>query len=165
MDRQMVEYGKVVKLEYTLWVDDELVESTEEDGPVEFLQGYQEVIPGLEDAVAGMHVGEEREVTIEPEDGYGEYDGEAVEEVPIEVFPDDADLSLGMPVELFDEESEESVEGYIAEVRTDTVVVDMNHPLAGERLTFRIKVVGVRQATPEELDHGHAHWPGMEDEE
>jgi FKBP-type peptidyl-prolyl cis-trans isomerase SlyD len=160
--KQTAERGMVVSLEYTLTIDEELVESTDEDGPIEFLQGYQEIIPGLEQAVAGMVVGQEKEVIIEPEDGYGEYDPEAVEEVPLSIFPDDMDLSLGMPVELYDEESEETVEGYIAEVRTDTVLVDMNHPLAGETLNFSIKVLGLRPATAEELAHGHAHGEGHE---
>lgn len=149
--------GVIVKLEYTLHVEDELVESTDEDGPIEFLQGYGEIIPGLEEALYGMAVGEERDIEVEPEDGYGEYDAEAFEEVPLEIFPDDMDLSLGMPVELYDEESDETVEGYIAEIRTDTVIVDLNHPLAGETLNFHVKIVGLRPATPEELDHGHAH--------
>jgi FKBP-type peptidyl-prolyl cis-trans isomerase SlyD len=74
------------------------------------------------------------------------------------------DLSLGMPVELYDEDSDETVDGYIAEIRTDHVLVDMNHPLAGETLRFYVKVVGVRPATAEELAHGHAHWPGADEE-
>jgi FKBP-type peptidyl-prolyl cis-trans isomerase SlyD len=149
--------GVVVKLEYTLQVEDELVESTEEDGPIEFLQGFGEIIPGLESALYGMAVGEEKDVEVEPEDGYGEYDADAFEEVPLEIFPDSMDLSLGMPVELYDEDADETVEGFIAEIRTDTVLVDLNHPLSGETLSFHVKVVGLRAATPEELDHGHAH--------
>jgi FKBP-type peptidyl-prolyl cis-trans isomerase SlyD len=156
-ENQIVERGMVVSLEYSLHIGDELVETTDEEGPIEFLQGYQEIIPGLERAVAGMAVGQAKQVVVEPEDGYGEYDDEAVEEVPLDIFPDDMDLSLGMPVELYDEEADETVEGYVTEVRTDSVMVDMNHPLAGETLTFHIRVVGLRPATAEELAHGHAH--------
>jgi FKBP-type peptidyl-prolyl cis-trans isomerase SlyD len=156
---QTVEHGVVVSLEYTLQVDDEVVETTEEDGPIEFLQGYGEIIPGLEQAIYGMKVGQEKEVMVDPAEGYGEYDPEAFEEVPLDIFPEDMDLELGMPVELYDEDSDETVDGYIAEIRTDTVVVDLNHPLAGETLDFRVKVVGVRRATDEELAHGHAHGP------
>ncbi|MCC6168670.1 MAG: peptidylprolyl isomerase [Caldilineaceae bacterium] len=161
---QTVEHGVVVSLEYTLQVDDEVVETTEEDGPIEFLQGYEEIIPGLERAIYGMRVGQEKEVTVEPSEGYGEYDGEAFEEVPLDIFPDDMDLELGMPVELYDEDTDETVEGYIAEIRTDTVVVDLNHPLAGETLRFRVKVVGMRSATDEELAHGHAHGHDMDED-
>ncbi|MCC6458613.1 MAG: peptidylprolyl isomerase [Caldilineaceae bacterium] len=152
-----VEHGVIVKLEYTLQIEDEMVESTDEEGPIEFLQGYGEIIPGLEAALYGMQIGQEKDVTVDPEDGYGEYDGEAFEEVPLEIFPEDMDLSLGMPVELYDEDADETVEGFIAEIRTDTVMVDLNHPLAGETLNFHVKVVGLRPATPEELEHGHAH--------
>jgi FKBP-type peptidyl-prolyl cis-trans isomerase SlyD len=152
-----VEHGVIVRLEYTLQIEDEMVESTDEEGPIEFLQGYGEIIPGLEAALYGMQVGQEKDVTVDPEDGYGEYDGEAFEEVPLEIFPEDMDLSLGMPVELYDEDADETVDGFIAEIRTDTVMVDLNHPLAGETLNFHVKVVGLRPATPEELAHGHAH--------
>ena len=158
--QQTVERGMVVSLQYSLHIDDELVENTDDDGPIEFLQGYQEIIPGLEQAVDGMTIGQEKEVVIEPENGYGEYDPDAVEEVPLEIFPDEIDLSLGMPVELYDEESDVSVEGYITEVRTDIVVIDLNHPLAGETLKFNVKVTGLRPATAEELAHGHAHGEG-----
>ena len=163
--KQIVERGMVVSLEYSLHIDEELVESTEDEGPIEFLQGYQEIIPGLEKAVAGMSVGQSKEIIVEPEDGYGEYDDDAVEEVPLDIFPDDMDLSLGMPVELYDEEADETVEGYVSEVRTDTVLVDLNHPLAGETLTFRIKVIGLRAATAEELEHGHAHGEGHDEDD
>lgn len=154
---EKVEHGVVVKLAYRLVIDNELIESTDDDGPIEFLQGYGEIIPGLENTLYGLRVGDAQEVSIGPNDGYGEYDDEAVEEVPIEIFPDDIDLSLGMPVELYDEEADESVEGYVAEIRTDTVVVDMNHPLAGEVLDFYVQVLGLREPTAEELAHGHAH--------
>lgn len=162
---EQVEHGVIVKLDYMLQIDDELVESTEEDGPIEFLQGYGEIIPGLESALYGMKVGDEKHVTVDPEDGYGEYDSEAFEEVPLEIFPEEMDLTLGMPVELYDEEADSTFEGFIAEIRTDTVVLDLNHPLAGETLNFHVKVVGLRAPTAEELSHGHAHMDGHEDDE
>jgi FKBP-type peptidyl-prolyl cis-trans isomerase SlyD len=152
----VVEDNMVVRLEYTLRLDDdEMIETTDEDGPLEFLQGHEQIIPGLEQALYGMAVGEEKDIVVEPEDGYGEYDPEAFEEVPLDVFPEDMDLSLGMPVELFDDETEETVDAFIAEIRTDTVVLDMNHPLSGETLYFHVRVAGLRPATPEELAHGH----------
>lgn len=162
---ETVEHGIVVKLEYTLQIEDEVVESTDDEGPIEFLQGYGEIIPGLESALYGMKVGEAKSVTVDPEVGYGEYDADAFEEVPLDIFPDDMDLSLGMPIELYDEDEDETVEGFIAEIRTDTVVVDLNHPLAGETLSFHVKVVGLREPTLEEREHGHAHLDGHEDDE
>jgi FKBP-type peptidyl-prolyl cis-trans isomerase SlyD len=68
-------------------------------------------------------------------------------------------------VELYDEDEDETVEGFIAEIRTDTVIVDLNHPLAGETLNFHVKVVGLRAPTPEELAHGHAHVDGHDHDE
>ena len=165
MNNQTVEHGVVVSLDYTLQVDDEMIETTEEDGPIQFLQGYEEIIPGLERAIYGVQVGQEKEVTVEPVEGYGEYDAEAYEEVPLDIVPEEMEVGLGMPVELYDEEEDETVAGYIAEIRTDTVIVDLNHPLAGETLQFRVKVVGVRPATDEELSHGHAHWADTDEEE
>jgi FKBP-type peptidyl-prolyl cis-trans isomerase SlyD len=165
-DKANVVNEVVVQLEYTLRLDDgEIVESTDEDGPIEFLQGAGEIIPGLEQALYGMHVGEAKEVSVDPEQGYGEYDAEAYEVVPLDIFPEDVDLELGMPVELYDEENDETLEGFVTEVRTDSVLLDMNHPLAGETLFFTVKVVGVRPATPEELAHGHAHVDGDDDED
>lgn len=163
--QQSVEHGIIVKLEYTLQIEEELVESTDDDGPIEFLQGYGEIIPGLEAALYGMEVNQEKEVTVDPDDGYGEYDDDAFEEVPLEIFPEEMDLSLGMPVELYDEDAEETVEGFISEIRTDTVLIDLNHPLAGETLNFKVKVVGLRAPTPEELEHGHAHIDGHDHDE
>jgi FKBP-type peptidyl-prolyl cis-trans isomerase SlyD len=160
-----VQRGVIVKLEYTLQIEDEMVESTDDEGPIEFLQGYGEIIPGLEDALYEMKVGQEKEVTVDPNKGYGEYDSDAFEEVPLDIFPEDMDLSLGMPVELYDEDADETVEGFIAEIRTDTVVVDLNHPLAGETLQFHVKVVGLRPPTQEELAHGHAHGADGDDDE
>jgi FKBP-type peptidyl-prolyl cis-trans isomerase SlyD len=160
----VVDDDVVVSLDYTLRLDDdEVVETTEEDGPLEFLQGHDQIIPGLEQALYGMAVGDEKDVVVEPEEGYGEYDAEAFELVPINIFPDDMDLSLGMPVELYDDETDEAVDAYVAEIRTDTVLLDLNHPLSGETLYFHVRVAGLRAATPEELEHGHAHEDGHGD--
>lgn len=148
----------VVTLDYTLRLDDgEVVESTADDGPVEFIQGYGQVLSGLEEKLYGMRVGDEKELVITAEDGYGEYDPEAVEVVPRELFPDDVELAEGVALELFDEESEEVIEGAISEIRQDGVVIDLNHPLAGETLHFHVRVMALREATAEELAHGHVH--------
>lgn len=154
----MVKDDMVVTLDYTLRLDDgEVVESTADDGPVEFIQGYGQVLSGLEEKLYGMRVGDEKELVITAEDGYGVYDPEAVELVPRELFPDDVELAEGVPLELFDEESEEVIEGMISEIRQDGVVIDLNHPLAGETLHFHVRVMALREATAEELAHGHVH--------
>ncbi len=115
------------------------------------------IVPGLERALEGMAVGEERDVVVQPAEGYGEYDPEDTEWLPLDVFPADMAMEAGMPVELVDEEANEIIEAYISEVGEDEIKVDFNHPLAGETLHFHVKVVGVRPATDEELDHGHVH--------
>jgi FKBP-type peptidyl-prolyl cis-trans isomerase SlyD len=162
-DELTVRDGMVVRLEYRIsFPDGELVETSEEEGPVEFLQGYQQIIPGLESALYGMAVGEEKDVVVSPATGYGEYDEEAVEIVPQSIFPDEVDLELGMVVELIDEETGEALDGIVSEILLDDVVLDLNHPLAGATLNFHVTVTGLRQASPSELtagrvsDAGHA---------
>lgn len=151
----------VVRIEYTLTLGDgEVVDSSEEDGPIEFLQGAGEIIPGLEAALYGMTVGEQKKVVITPDLAYGEYDPDDFQLVPLDAFTEEAELEPGMPLEFIDEEGGEPIEGFISEVRPDGIVVDFNHWLAGETLYFDVKVVGIRPALPEEIEHGHAHGDG-----
>jgi FKBP-type peptidyl-prolyl cis-trans isomerase SlyD len=151
----------VVSLDYTLTLSDgEIYDSSSETGPLEFLQGQGQVIPGLEDALYGMAVGDEKDVVVTPDYAYGEYDPEALQTLPREIFPPEMELEPGMAIDLYDEDADEEIEAYIAEVQRDAVVVDFNHPLAGETLSFHVKVVDLRLATPEELDHGHVHGNG-----
>ena len=148
----------VVTIDYTLTLDDgEVYDSSAETGPLEYLHGHEQLIPGLEAALEGMQVGESKQVVVTPDLGYGEFDPEAVELVPYDAIPAEIDLELGMTVELYDEESDQEIEATVAEIGVDGVVLDMNHPLAGETLHFSVKVVGVRAASAEELAHGHVH--------
>jgi FKBP-type peptidyl-prolyl cis-trans isomerase SlyD len=153
--------GTVVRIEYTLTLaDGEVVDSSAEDGPLEFLQGAGEIIPGLEAALYGMSVGERKNLIVTPDLAYGEYEPDNFQVVPLDAFEDDVELEPGMALESFDEENNEAIEGFISEIQPDGVVVDFNHWLAGETLHFDVKVVGVRPALPEELEHGHAHGEG-----
>ncbi|MFO7632132.1 MAG: peptidylprolyl isomerase [Caldilinea sp.] len=153
--------GTVVRIEYTLTLaDGEVVDSSAEDGPLEFLQGAGEIIPGLEAALYGMSVGERKNLIVTPDLAYGEYEPDNFQVVPLDAFEDDVELEPGMALEFFDEENNEAIEGFISEIQSDGVVVDFNHWLAGETLHFDVKVVGVRPALPEELEHGHAHGEG-----
>ena len=152
-----VDNDMVITLDYVLTLDDgDVVESTKEGMPLRFLAGHDEILPGLEDALFGLAVGDETAVTLAPEDAYGEYDPEAFEEVPVDQFPATENLEPGMPIGVQDE-SGEMFQAYISEVRSDTVILDFNHPLAGETLHFQVKVIDLRPATAEELDHGHSH--------
>jgi len=148
----------VVSLEYTLRLegDTEVFESSEGEEPLEFIQGRGHIVPGLEQALYGMAVGQKKQVVVQPEDGYGELDSDAFERVPRDAFPDTLELEVGMELELEDDEGE-TFDACIAELAGDTVMLDLNHPLAGETLYFDVEVIGIRPATAEELEHDHVH--------
>ena len=150
----------VVSMDYTLRLDDEeIIDSSAGREPLEFLQGHGQIIPGLEQALYGMVVGEEKKVVIEPHDGYGERDSNAVQEIPRESFPADVELEPGLALELRDSSGQPLV-AFIADVRPDSVLLDLNHPLAGETLHFYVSIADLRAATTEELMHGHVHGAG-----
>jgi FKBP-type peptidyl-prolyl cis-trans isomerase SlyD len=149
--------GLVVGLDYTLRLDDgEVIDSSTDGEPLEFLQGQRQIIPGLEQSLYGMMLGDEKDVEVAPADAYGESDPDAVELVDRDVFPPDLSLAPGMALRMRDS-SGQALEAYVAEVRPDGVLLDFNHPLAGETLFFRVKIAALRPATSEELSHGHAH--------
>jgi FKBP-type peptidyl-prolyl cis-trans isomerase SlyD len=151
----------VVRLDYTLTLNNgEVYDSSADSGPLEYLQGHGQIIPGLEEALYDMAVGEEKDVVVTPDVGYGEYDPEAVQSLPRDVFPPEMELEPGMSIDLYDEDADEELEAVIDEVDGDEVVVNFNHPLAGETLNFHVRIAGLRPATPEEIDHGHAHDDG-----
>lgn len=150
--------GMVVSLDYTLRLeDDEVIDSSEGQEPLEFLQGEGQIINGLEQALYGMTIGEEKEVVVEPTLGYGEADPDDFQLVPHDVFPDDVTLSPGMMLRMRDGESGQAVEATVTDVLPDGVLLDLNHPLAGETLRFHVKIADLRPATGEELEHGHVH--------
>ncbi len=154
--------GQVVSLDYTLRLDDgQVIDTTTGQESLEFLQGSGQIIPGLEQALYGMAVGDEKEVELAPADGYGEKNPNAFEIVPRDIFPSDMQLTQGMGLHLRDETGRVLV-AYVADIRPNDVVLDFNHPLAGETLYFEVKVSALRPATDEEMAHGHAHRPGEE---
>lgn len=149
--------GVVVSMDYTLRLEDgEVIDTSEGQEALQFLQGEGQIIPGLEQALYGMAVGEEKDVEVGPADGYGETDSEAFQVVPRDVFPADMELTEGMGLRMRDETGE-PVEAYIADIRPEGIVLDFNHPLAGETLFFHVKIAGLRPGTSEELAHGHVH--------
>jgi FKBP-type peptidyl-prolyl cis-trans isomerase SlyD len=151
----------VVKIEYTLIVDSEVLDSSADEGPLEYLHGHDNIVAGLEAALSGKKVGDSLQVTISPEDGYGEYDDEATAYVPREEIPTDVPLEEGVEIVMEDDEGD-VMSAVIVWVGADEVKLDFNHPLAGRELEFEVKVVGLRAATEEELEHGHAHVEGHE---
>lgn len=149
--------NKVVSIEYTLTNDEgEVLDTSVGDEPLEYLHGAENIVPGLEDALSGKDAGDELKVVIEPEDGYGEYMAELVGVVDRSAIEGIDELEVGM--ELQSETPDGDIEILtIREIDGDEVTLDGNHPLAGQRLTFQVKVVEVRDATEDELAHGHPH--------
>jgi FKBP-type peptidyl-prolyl cis-trans isomerase SlyD len=153
----------VVSMDYTLTLDSgEVIDSSDGREPLEFLHGRGQIIPGLEKELYGMTVGDMKKVSVAPAEGYGEADDDAFQVYPRSAFPDDMELTEGMALHMRDTESNQVIEAYIYEVRPDDVVLDFNHPLAGETLYFDVKIADVRHATSEELAHGHVHGAGHE---
>lgn len=156
-----IEENSVVTLDYTLKVDGGVIDTSEGNEPIEFIQGQGQIIPGLENELYGMAIGDSKDVVISPSQGYGEVDSEAFADIPKEEFPANIPLEEGVALQLRDQEGN-VLEAHIVEVGEKTVRLNFNHPLAGKELHFSVKVVGVREATNEELSHGHVHQPGGE---
>lgn len=155
----------IVAMAYKLSVDGEEVDSADESNPLEFIQGCHNIITGLENQLYGMKIGEQKQVVVAPEDGYGEIDPEALVDIARSEFPQDIPLEVGVDLDIRDEDGD-ILTATIIEVGKTTVKLDFNHPLAGETLHFDIKVVGLRTPSEEELNHGHVHGShSHEDEE
>jgi|DewCreStandDraft_5_1066085.scaffolds.fasta_scaffold59709_1 FKBP-type peptidyl-prolyl cis-trans isomerase SlyD len=152
-----VEDRTVVTLAYTLRLDNnEIVDEATRQEPFEYVHGAQSIVPGLERALSGLEPGQKRQIVVEPEDGYGEYEEGAIIEVPLTLFPADIEPEVGMGVYLQSADGE-PMPYYISAVEEDVALLDANHPLAGERLHFDVEVLAVRRATAEEVAHGHVH--------
>ena len=147
---------KVAILDYVLKDDNGDILDQSDNGEFAYLAGTGGIIPGLENALTGKKAGDEISVTVEPKDGYGEIDPAGVQEIPANMFPDDMTIEPGMQ---FHAESPagELMVLTVMEVKGDTIIADANHELAGKTLHFDVKIVEVRDASTEELEHGHVH--------
>jgi len=145
---------KVVSIDYTLRLDDgEIIDSSEGRDPLSFIHGSGQIIAGLEKELAGMIEGDEKHVVVSPAEGYGEYNSDMVETLPREMFPPDMALEKGMGFRMRTNAGN-IVVAYIESFDENQVIVNLNHPLSGKTLHFDVKVVGVRNATPQELAGG-----------
>jgi len=151
--------SKVVSIHYKVAdaANAEVIDSSAGGEPMTYLHGAQNIIPGLEQALEGKAVGDELEVTVEPAEAYGEYSKDRVQEVPIEAFQDMEKVEPGMMVTAQSDDGQVNL--VVTQVSESSVTVDANHPLAGKSLTFDVKVEAVRDASEEELAHGHVHGP------
>ena len=156
-----VKQDAVVSVQYKLYLDDDdtLIEESEADDPLMYLHGHQNIIDGLENALEDMSLGESKVVRLNAAAAYGEYDSEAVQVLDRDQLPDDLEPEEGMLLQIVDEGGDGASVAEVIEVTKSTITLDFNHPLAGENLRFEVEVVGLRDATPEELDHGHVHGP------
>ena len=154
-----IEKNRVVTLHYTLRDDQgSVIDSSSGRGPLSYLHGKGNIIPGLEQALAGKAAGDKLDVTVAPAQGYGLRDERLVQIVPRHKFGEVAGLSPGMQVRATGAQGPRLVT--VVRVDRDFVTVDGNHPLAGRTLHFSVEVAEVRKATPEEVSHGHVHGPG-----
>ena len=158
----------IVEIAYELFDDaGELAESSADDGPIAYMHGLHEILPGLEEALEGREAGDHFRVEVASADAYGDYDPEGLMTVPRSEFPPDAEIVPGdwIGVTIGDDEDEEEsdeeeIEMLVIEISPEAVVLDGNHPLAGKDVTFVVDVLSVREALPEEIAQareGHVH--------
>ncbi|NRP16545.1 MULTISPECIES: peptidylprolyl isomerase [unclassified Marinobacterium] len=149
----------VVSIHYTLTnALGETIDSSVGQDPLVYLQGAQNIIPGLENALTGKAVGDALQVTVEPAEGYGEIRDELIQEVDRSAFQGVDDIDVGMQFMAQTPWGEQPVT--VVKVEGDQITLDGNHQLAGETLNFDVEVVEVREATAEEVEHGHVHGAG-----
>lgn len=151
---------KIVSMDYTL-TDSEgtTIDSSQDKEPLSYLHGAANIIPGLEKELEGKSIGDQVQTTIEPADGYGERRDELQQKVGRENFEDVADLIVGMQFRV-PTNDDHFVVVTVVELDETDVTVDGNHPLAGVTLHFDVTIRDIRDATTEELEHGHAHGAG-----
>ncbi|MCL6307458.1 peptidylprolyl isomerase [Pseudomonas syringae] len=151
---------KAVSIDYTLTNDaGEVIDSSTGGAPLVYLHGAGNIIPGLEKALEGKEVGDQLKVVVEPEDAYGEYSAELVSTLGRNMFEGVDELEVGMQFHASGPDGSMQIVT-IRDVEGDDVTVDGNHPLAGQRLNFDVKVVAIRDASEEETAHGHVHGEG-----
>ena len=150
---------KVVTVENTLTgADGTILDTSDGQGPLAYIHGIGDLVPGLEAALEGKDATDHLEVIIAPDQGYGERDESLMQTVSREQFQDVDELEVGTQFEVGDDDGDRVVT--VVKMENDEVTIDGNHPLAGQTLNFSVNIIEVREATPEELDHGHAHGCG-----
>lgn len=151
----------VVSMHYKLTDDKGETLDQTEDRPLSYLHGTGSLIPGLEKVLEGKNPGEKVEVTVSPEDAYGPVAPQLVQTLPLSTFQGVDKVEKGMEFEATGENGQIMVVR-VEEVKGDQVVINGNHPLAGMTLSFAVEIVDVREASAEELEHGHVHGEGHE---
>ena len=149
----------VASFHYTLTDDQgQVLDSSEGREPLTYLHGVGQIVPGLEKAMTGRQAGDQFKVDVAPEEGYGVHHAELTQSVPREAFQGVDDIQPGMQFQAQSPQGPRVVT--VVAVNDKEVTVDANHPLAGMELKFDVDVKDVREATGEEISHGHVHGPG-----
>lgn len=151
--------NKVVTIHYTLKDESgNLLDSTLDSQPFSYLTGHDQIIPKLEEEIDTMLIGGKKNILISADEAYGEYRDDLVHNVKKSNFPDDVDLEIGMQF-VTNAPDGTQMPFVIKSINGDDITIDFNHPLAGKNLDFEIELIDVRDATDEELAHGHVHGP------
>jgi FKBP-type peptidyl-prolyl cis-trans isomerase SlyD len=159
MSEPLIADGQVVVMHYTLRADDgEVLDASTPDDPMAYLHGADNIVPGLEKALAGKAVGFKGKVMVSPAEGYGEREDEEPDALPRNAFPPDMEIEAGMTF-MAEGPNDEHAPIWVVAVEGDQVIVDSQHPLAGKTLHFEVEVIAIRAATADELAHGHPHGP------
>ena len=150
-----IDKNSVVTLHYEMYdANDQLIDKTEE--PIAYLHGgYDGIFPLVEEALHGKAVGDEVDVTLAPDDAFGEQEPELIRIEPVDIFP--VEVEVGMMFEADDPETGDVMVYRVTDVADGKAVVDGNHPLAGMKIRFKAKVAEIRAALAEEIEHGHVH--------
>lgn len=160
MSDTAISEGKVAEIHFTLTLDDgEVADSSRGQEPMLYLHGAGNIVEGLEAELAGKTVGAALKVDVSAEAGFGERRPEGVQPIPRSDFPEDIEFEVGMEFG-FESDDGSVMPGWVTGFNDDAVTIDLNHPLAGEALHFDVEVLSVRDATAEEMEHGHPHGPG-----
>lgn len=147
-----IEENQIVSIEYEVSDGEKVVDSNVGGMPLVFMFGKGQIIPGLENAIANMSIGEKAEVLVKAEDAYGEYEAEAKQEVPKDQFAG-IDLEVGMALYGQGEDGG-TVQVIVKEISDENVIIDFNHPLAGKDLSFIVSINNIREASAEEAMSG-----------
>jgi len=151
---------QVVTINFILKDDEEtVVDSTEGSQPFSFISGRNQILPKLETEIGNMLIGSNKKITLSAKEGYGEFKAEAVRTVKREDFPEGTEIEEGMDF-MANSPDGHQMPFIVTQIDGDDITLDFNHPLAGKQLNFDVELLDVRNATAEELEHGHVHGVG-----
>jgi FKBP-type peptidyl-prolyl cis-trans isomerase SlyD len=159
-DNLTISNDHVVEFNYTLTDgDNNVIDTSEGRGPLPYIHGHQNIVPGLEKELTGKTIGDKLKVVVSPEEGYGVRHDQMIQTVPKSQFGATEGLEVGAQFQVQDQSGQMLIVTVIA-IEGDNVTLDGNHPLAGQELHFDVEIMSIRTATEQELSHGHVHAHG-----